>query len=85
MSERGNRKTQIGQVVSDKMQKTIVVKVSHLVKHPLYNKYIKRSVTYKVHDEQNDCRVGDTVQIIESRPISKDKRWMVKQVLDRNS
>lgn len=85
MTERGNRKTQVGQVVSDKMQKTIVVKVSHLVKHPLYNKYIKRSVKYKVHDELNDCRIGDTVQIVESRPLSKDKRWMVKKVLDRNS
>lgn len=85
MSERGNKKLQIGLVVSDKMQKTIVVKVSHLTKHSAYNKYIKRSVKYKVHDEENSCRIGDTVQIVETRPLSKDKRWMVKKVLERNS
>lgn len=85
MSERGNRKTQVGIVVSDKMQKTVVVKVSHLVKHAAYNKYIKRSVKYKAHDETNTCRIGDKVQIIETRPLSKDKRWTVKQVLERIS
>ncbi|MRR56722.1 MAG: 30S ribosomal protein S17 [Deltaproteobacteria bacterium] len=85
MSERGNRKTQVGVVVSDKMQKTVVVKVSHLVKHTEYNKYIKRSVKYKAHDETNTCRIGDKVQIIETRPLSKDKRWQVKQVLERIS
>jgi len=85
MSERGNRKTQVGVVVSDKMQKTVVVKVSHLVKHTEYNKYIKRSVKYKAHDEENTCRIGDKVQIIETRPLSKDKRWKVKQVLQRIS
>jgi small subunit ribosomal protein S17 len=85
MSERGNKKLQIGLVVSDKMQKTVVVKVSHLTKHSAYNKYIKRSVKYKVHDEDNSCRIGDTVQIVETRPLSKDKRWMVKKVLERNS
>lgn len=85
MSERGNRKTQVGVVVSDKMQKTVVVKVSHLVKHTEYNKYIKRSVKYKAHDEENTCRIGDRVQIIETRPLSKDKRWKVKQVLERIS
>jgi small subunit ribosomal protein S17 len=85
MSERGNRKTHVGVVVSDKMQKTVVVKVSHLVKHTEYNKYIKRSVKYKAHDEENTCRIGDKVQIIETRPISKDKRWKVKQVLERIS
>jgi len=85
MSERGNRKTQVGVVVSDKMQKTVVVRVSHLVKHTEYNKYIKRSVKYKAHDETNTCRIGDKVQIIETRPLSKDKRWKVKQVLQRIS
>jgi len=80
MSERGHRKTQEGVVVSDKMNKTIVVKVDRLVKHSVYNKYIKRSVTYKVHDENNTCKVGDRVQIIACRPLSKDKRWNVKQV-----
>jgi len=85
MSERGNRKTQVGVVVSDKMQKTVVVRVSHLVKHTEYNKYIKRSVKYKAHDETNTCRIGDKVQIIETRPLSKDKRWQVKQVLERIS
>jgi len=82
MSERGHRKTQVGVVVSDKMQKTVVVKVDSLVKHQVYNKYIKRSVKYKVHDEQNTCKIGDRVQIIECRPLSKDKRWSLKQVIE---
>jgi small subunit ribosomal protein S17 len=82
MSERGHRKSQLGVVVSDKMDKTVVVKVDRLVKHQLYNKYIKRSVKYKVHDEQNVCKVGDRVQIIECRPLSKDKRWSLKQVIE---
>jgi small subunit ribosomal protein S17 len=80
MSERGHRRTQEGVVVSDKMEKTVVVKVDRLVKHSVYNKYIKRSVTYKVHDENNSCKVGDRVQIIECRPLSKDKRWNLKQI-----
>ena len=80
MSERGHRRTQEGVVVSDKMNKTVVVKVDRLVKHSVYNKYIKRSVTYKAHDENNTCKIGDRVQIIECRPMSKDKRWNVKQV-----
>ncbi|GFE61570.1 MAG: 30S ribosomal protein S17 [Oryzomonas sp.] len=82
MSERGHRKSQLGVVVSDKMDKTVVVKVDRLVKHQLYNKYIKRSVKYKVHDEQNVCKVGDRVQIIECRPLSKDKRWSLKQIIE---
>jgi small subunit ribosomal protein S17 len=85
MSERGNRKTQVGVVVSDKMDKTVVVKVSHLVKHSDYNKFIKKSVKYKAHDEDNSCKIGDRVQIMETRPLSKDKRWKVKQVIDRIS
>lgn len=83
MSERGNRKTQVGVVVSDKMDKTVVVKVSHLVKHQLYNKYIKRSVKYKAHDKDNSCKLGDRVLIVEARPLSKDKRWKVRQIIDR--
>ena len=82
MSERGHRKLQVGVVVSDKMDKTVVVKVDRLVKHSLYNKYIKRSVKYKVHDEKNSCNMGDRVQIIECRPLSKDKRWSLKQIIE---
>lgn len=82
MSERGHRKTQTGVVVSDKMEKTIVVKVDRLVKHHIYNKYIKRSVKYKVHDENNSCKTGDRVLIIECRPLSKDKRWSLKQIIE---
>ena len=82
MGEQGNRRTQTGVVVSDKMEKTVVVKVDRLVKHPLYNKYIKRSVKYKVHDEQNSCKTGDKVQIVECRPLSKDKRWTLRQILE---
>ena len=82
MSERGHRKTQVGVVVSDKMEKTVVVKVDRLVKHSVYNKYIKRSVKYKVHDEQNSSKAGDRVEIIECRPMSKDKRWSLKQIIE---
>ena len=82
MSERGHRKTQVGIVVSDKMEKTVVVKVDRLVKHSVYSKYIKRSVKYKVHDELNSSKVGDRVQIVECRPLSKDKRWSLKQIIE---
>jgi small subunit ribosomal protein S17 len=82
MSERGHRKTQFGIVVSDKMEKTVVVKVDRLVKHKVYSKYIKRSVKYKVHDEQNCSKIGDRVQIIECRPMSKDKRWSIKVIIE---
>lgn len=82
MGEQGNRRTQTGVVVSDKMEKTVVVRVDRLVKHPLYNKYIKRSVKYKVHDEQNSCKAGDKVLIAECRPLSKDKRWTLRQILE---
>jgi len=82
MSERGHRRLQVGVVVSDKMDKTVVVRVDRLVKHSLYNKYIKRSVKYKVHDEKNSCKSGDRVQIIECRPLSKDKRWNLKQIIE---
>lgn len=82
MSERGHRRLQVGVVVSDKMDKTVVVRVDRLVKHSLYNKYIKRSEKYKVHDENNSCKMGDRVQIIECRPLSKDKRWNLKQIIN---
>lgn len=81
MSERGSRKTLVGVVVSDKMDKTVVVKVDQIVKHPVYNKYIKRSAKYKAHDEENSCKVGDKVVMVESRPLSKDKRWRVRQIV----
>ena len=82
MIERGHRKTQVGVVVSDKMEKTVVVRVDRLVKHSIYSKYIKRSVKYKVHDELNSSKVGDRVQIISCRPLSKDKRWSLKQIIE---
>lgn len=85
MSERGNRKTQVGVVVSDRMDKTVVVKVAHLVKHPVYSKFIKRTAKYKAHDKDNSCKIGDRVLIVESRPLSKDKRWKVRQIIDRTS
>jgi len=81
MSERGTRKTQIGVVVSDTMDKTVVVKVDRLVKHSVYNKYIKKSAKYKAHDENNECKTGDRVLIVETRPLSKDKFWKVRQVI----
>jgi small subunit ribosomal protein S17 len=85
MNVRGTRKTQVGVVVSDKMDKTVVVKVSHLVRHPEYNKYIKQSVKYKAHDGANECKIGDKVEIVETRPLSKDKHWKVKEVVERIS
>ena len=85
MSERGNRKTQTGVVVSDKMDKTVVVKVDRLVKHPVYNKYIKRSAKYKAHDADNSCKIGDRVVIVESRPLSKDKCWKVRQIIEKSA
>jgi small subunit ribosomal protein S17 len=81
MNVRGNRKTQIGVVVSDKMDKTVVVKVDRLVKHPVYNKYIKKTAKYKAHDETNACKTGDRVVIVETRPLSKDKFWKVREVI----
>jgi small subunit ribosomal protein S17 len=81
MRERGHRKIQVGVVVSDKMDKTVVVKVDRIIKHPVYNKYIKRSAKYKAHDEENRCKTGDRVQITASRPLSKDKCWKVSQII----
>ena len=79
--ERGSRKTLVGVVVSDKMDKTVVVKVNQLVKHQVYSKYIRRTATYKAHDKDNACKVGDTVLMVETRPLSKDKHWNVREIL----
>ncbi len=81
--ERGNRSTRVGVVVSNKMDKTVVVRVDNLVKHSVYKKYMKRKVTCKAHDENNSCGIGDKVLIVETRPLSKDKRWRVRQVLEK--
>lgn len=82
--ERGNKKLLVGVVISDKMDKTVVIKVDNIVKHPVYMKYIKRSAKYKAHDEQNECVAGDRVMIVESRPLSKDKRWRVREILEKH-
>jgi len=79
----GKRKQFIGTVVSDKMDKTVVVMVETLVKHPLYGKYIKKRKKYMAHDENNECRVGDKVLIEETRPLSRRKRWRVRQILEK--
>jgi len=80
---RGIRKTRVGMVVSDKMDKTVVVEVKRLVAHPLYHKIIRRRVKVKAHDPQNTCNIGDKVLLEETRPISKDKHWRVKQILEK--
>lgn len=85
IKERGIKKLRVGVVVSDKMDKTVVVKVDSLVKHSTYKKYIKRHVTYKAHDEENACASGDKVLIVETRPLSKDKRWRVREILDKHT
>ncbi|MGI8906025.1 MAG: 30S ribosomal protein S17 [Candidatus Sumerlaeaceae bacterium] len=82
-SDRGRRKSRVGKVVSSKMNKTIVVAVVRMVKHPLYHKYIKRTTKLYAHDEKNDAREGDTVRVIETRPLSKLKCWRVAEVIDR--
>lgn len=84
-AQRGKKKTRIGMVVSDKMQKTVVVRVDQMIKHPVYQKYIRRKVTYKAHDEANACQVGDKVLIVETRPLSKDKRWRVREILEKTT
>ncbi len=80
---RGNRKIQTGTVIGDKMDKTVVVEVRTMVLHPRYKKYTRRRRRFKAHDERNDCRVGDVVEIIESRPLSKTKRWRVRKILTK--
>lgn len=81
--ERNLRKIRIGKVVSNKMDKTIVVAIVDSVKHPLYKKIIKRTTKFKAHDEENSCNIGDRVEIMETRPISKDKRWRLTAILDK--
>lgn len=83
MTERGRRKVRIGRVVSDKMDKTIVVAVETLKRHPLYGKRVKTSKKFKVHDENNECRVGDMVKIMETRPLSKEKRWRLVEIVEK--
>ena len=78
-----SRKTRVGLVVSDKMDKTVVVAIADRVAHPLYKKIVKRTVKFKAHDEQNACGIGDTVMIMETRPISKDKRWRVVEIIEK--
>ena len=81
--ERNLRKTRVGKVVSDTMDKTIVVAVVDNVKHPLYGKIIKRTYKLKAHDEENTCKIGDRVRVMETRPLSKDKRWRLVEVIER--
>ena len=83
MAERNLRKTISGKVVSNKMDKTVVVAVQYNVQHPLIKKIVKRTVRLKAHDEQNSCNVGDTVRIMETRPLSKDKRWRVVEIIEK--
>lgn len=83
MTERNERKTRIGKVVSDKMDKTVVVTVERLVPHKLYAKPVKQTTKFKAHDENNECKIGDTVEIMETRPLSKDKRWRVVEVIEK--
>ena len=83
MSERNLRKTRVGIVVSDKMDKTVVVAIKDNVKHPLYKKIVKRTVKLKAHDEKNECGVGDRVMIMETRPLSKDKYWRVVEIIEK--
>ena len=83
MEERNLRKTRTGVVVSDKMEKTIVVAVRDNVRHPLSNKIVKKTYKLKAHDENNDCKIGDTVKVMETRPLSKDKRWRLVEIIER--
>ena len=83
MAERGKQKTLVGVVTSDKMEKTVIVMVNRLVLHPVYKKYVRKRKKIKAHDEQNQCHVGDKVLLIETRPLSREKRWRVKEVLER--
>ena len=83
MEERNLRKVIVGKVVSDKMDKTVVVAVETSVKHKVYNKIVKRTYKLKAHDEANECKIGDTVKVMETRPLSKDKRWRVVEIMER--
>ena len=81
--ERNLRKTRVGKVVSNKMDKTIVVAIEDHVKHPLYKKIVKRTYKLKAHDENNECKIGDKVRVMETRPLSKDKRWRLVEIMER--
>lgn len=83
METKPHRKTRIGVVVSDKMDKTVVVSISKKIQHPKYKKFVSRRVKYKAHDEGNSCRIGDRVEIEETRPLSREKRWRVSQIIER--
>ena len=83
MSERNLRKTRVGKVVSDKMDKTIVVAIENSVKHPLYGKIVKRTYKLKAHDEKNECQIGDRVKVMETRPLSRDKRWRLVEIVEK--
>ena len=83
MSDRNMRKTEVGKVVSNKMEKTIVVAIEDSVKHPLYKKIIKRTVKLKAHDENNECTIGDRVRVMETRPLSKEKRWRLVEIIEK--
>lgn len=83
MAQQSNKRAVRGVVISDKMDKTIVVKAVRLVKHPVFHKYVRKHVKHKAHDEQNECKTGDTVLIIEARPMSKEKRWRILEILER--
>jgi len=83
MAERNLRKERVGQVVSNKMQKTITVAVQRRVKHPIYGKFIGKTTKFMAHDEKDDCGIGDTVRIMETRPLSKSKRWRLVEILER--
>ena len=83
MEERGFRKTRTGVVVSDKMDKTVVVAIKTKVRHPLYGKMVNRTTKFKAHDENNACGIGDTVKIMETRPLAKDKRWRIVEIIEK--
>ena len=83
MADRGFRKVRVGTVTSDKMDKTIVVSIVDSIRHPLYKKIIKRTIKFKAHDENNECKIGDKVEIMETRPLSKDKRWRLVEILEK--
>jgi small subunit ribosomal protein S17 len=83
LQTRALRKTRVGIVVSDRMDKTVVVQIATSVKHPLYKKIVKRTKKFKAHDENNECRVGDKVKIMETRPLSRDKRWRVVEIIEK--
>ena len=83
MAERGLRKVRVGKVTSDKMDKTVVVSIETSEKHPLYKKFVKRTYKLKAHDENNECKIGDIVKVMETRPLSKEKRWRDVEIIER--